>query len=150
MAPKAWRTQGSNPGPQGTNLSLTTYSNKVSISSKNLAWNDDLCHSRFLHRQHYPLHLNLQEHHTLDHFIRSAFPIRIIGGILTVTMIQLLIQTRLLTIMSQRLILNGLDEGELKRLDEVDPSFTPDQVSSRYVNLHHSGSCPQSKLPWHS
>jgi hypothetical protein len=127
--------------PQGTNLSLVMLdedrksycaemrlesmmkelhlddSNKISLSSKTRAWNIQmiLATAVFSLVSIRPyIHLNLHEPNSLTPFVRWTFPIiRAIGGFLTATMTQLVIQSRILEIARKRLILNGLSEKEL-------------------------------------
>jgi hypothetical protein len=93
-------------------------SNKISLSSKTRRWNilmilvTAVC--SIISMTPY-IHLNLHEPNPLTPFVRWTFPIiRAIGGFLTVTMTQLVIQSRILEITRKRLILNGLSEKELK------------------------------------
>ena len=125
--------------PEGTNLLLIMFdeegerycceksmmeelhvedSNKISVSSKTRDWNIMMilatAVSCIISITPY-IHLNLHEPNKLDHFVRWAFPvIRAMGGFLTATMIQLVIQYRLLAIMRKRLILDGLGEEKRK------------------------------------
>ena len=130
--------------PEGTNLSLIMFdedqegyccekrlksmmeelhvedSNKISVSSKTRDWNIQMtlatAISCIISITPY-IHLNLHDPNTLNHFVRWSFPIiRAIGGFLTATMIQLVIQNRLLAIMRKRLIFNGLGEEEFRYL----------------------------------
>jgi hypothetical protein len=93
-------------------------SNKISLSSKTRRWNilmilvTAVCSVISITPY---IHLNLQEPNPLTPFVRWTFPIiRAIGGVLTVTITQLVIQSRILEITRKRLILNGLSEKELK------------------------------------
>jgi hypothetical protein len=155
MVPKYWQMRGSNP--KALNLSLIMFdedresyccekrvesmmeelhiedSNKISISSKNLIWNIKMivatAISCIVSITPY-IHLNLHDPNTLSHFVRWAFPvIRAIGGFLTATMIQLVIQNRLLAIMRKHLIFKGLKEDELRDLCN-DPKLTLHQPCS--------------------
>ena len=108
-------------------------SNKISVSSKTRDWNINMtlatAVSCIVSITPY-IHLNLHDPNTLNHFVRWAFPaIRAIGGFLTATMIQLVIQNRLLAIMRKRLLFNGLKENELGDLCD-DPKLTLDQPCS--------------------
>ena len=108
-------------------------SNKISVSSKTHDWNIQMtlatAISCIISITPY-IHLNLHDPNTLNHFVRWAFPIiRAIGGFLTATMIQLVIQNRLLAIMRKRLILDGLGEEKQKGLNinGKEPYLTLDQ-----------------------
>ena len=108
-------------------------SNKISVSSKTRDWNINMtlatAVSCIVSITPY-IHLNLHDPNTLNHFVRWAFPaIRAIGGFLTATMIQLVIQNRLLVIVRKRLIFNGLNQDELRDLCD-DPKLTLDQPCS--------------------
>src|SRR6202158_4788862 len=108
-------------------------SNKISVSSKTRDWNIKMflatAVSCIISITPY-IHLNLHDPNTLSHFVRWAFPvIRAMGGFLTATMIQLVIQNRLLAIMRKRLLFNGWKENELRDLCD-DPKLTFDQPCS--------------------
>jgi hypothetical protein len=127
--------------PQGTNLSLVMLdedrkgycaeerlesmmkelhlddSNKISLSSNTRTWNIQMilvtAVCSLVSIAPY-IHLNIHEPNSLTPFVRWTFPIvRAIGGFLTATMTQLVIQSRILEITRKRLILNGLSEKEL-------------------------------------
>jgi len=94
--------------------------NLIAVSSKTLRWNLMMilstaisCTISITPYIHLNLHAN-----RLSHFVRWTFPvIRAIGGFLTATMIQLLIQSRLSEIMRKEIILNGLDMNKLLGFD---------------------------------